>query len=64
MKKERICTAIIFIMIFLIAGFMGAVETDRLTLTAGSLLSGACVAVMVLCGRIIQVEYKRKWMKV
>ena len=64
MKKERICTAIIFTMIFLIAGVMGAVETDRLTLTAGSLLSGACVAVMVLCGRIIQVEYKRKGMKV
>lgn len=64
MKKERICTAIIFTMVFLIAGVMGAVETDRLTLTAGSLLSGACVAVMALCGRIIQVEYKRKGMKV
>ena len=64
MRKERICTAIIFIMIFLIIGFMGSVETDRLTLTAGSLLSGACVAVMVLCGRIIQVEYKRKGIKV
>ena len=64
MKKERICTAIIFIMIFLTIGFMGAVETDRLTLTAGSLLSGACVAVMVFCGRIIQVEYKRKGIRV
>lgn len=64
MKKERICTAIIFTMVFFIIGFMGAVETDRLTLTAGLLLSGACVAVMVLCGRIIQVEYKRKGMKV
>lgn len=64
MRKERICTAIIFIMIFLIIGFMGSVETDRLTLTAGSLLLGACVAVMALCGRIIQVEYKRKGIKV
>lgn len=64
MLKERVCTGIIFIMIFHLIGLVGSVETNRLTLTASVLLAGAYVAVMVLCGRIIQVEYKRNGIKV
>ena len=61
--KERVCTGIIFIMIAHLIGFIGGVENDRLTLTAGMLLMGACVIIMVFCGRIIQVEYTRKGIK-